>query len=197
LPCPSNRAPERASERRAGTALTLVAGALLLLGCEALEPRAQPPAPPIAAPGSGALGELVGYSARLRGLSPEQLEEELSRLRAEVPGGADASGDLRLALLLSTQSAPFRDDVQAAAVLRRYLEARDGARDDLADFALLVLDLLERHLLARVDYARARNAVSRLEEQRSTLEQQIEALKAIERDLRAGRAGATPSATVP
>jgi hypothetical protein len=129
----------------------------------------------------GSVGELVHYARTIRTLDDSALAQEYSavthRLRHEYPWPGDR---IRLALLLSLPSAPFRNDAGARRLLSEALQGEAGAVRDFVSLQLAILD-------ERDDQARA---IDRMEQELSgtraqvnTLREQLEALKAIEKNI--------------
>jgi len=135
------------------------------------------------------LGEAMAYADRLRTLPEPAFAAERERL-GETPGSVSEA--TRLALLLSAERAPFRDEAEAATILRAALDRHRRGDLPLERFAGLLLALLERQALEQLAHARTRRALAAERAERRRLEEQIEALKAIEQKLSAPPAPALP-----
>ena len=143
----------------------------LLAGCTAL------PAPFVSNPLDGIVAEAVA-AAR----APAE-DQAATLARAEKAAASGASADrLRLATLLATLPPPLRDDGRAGELLQSVTE---GGMGRFA--ALLSAQIAERQRLAR-ELERVRTDAERNGRERDkreeTLKQQIEALRAIERNIR-------------
>ena len=122
---------------------------------------------------------LVAYSNWLRDSNPAQLQRVLAdaEARAKDPGGA--VDKMRLAVILSLPQAPFRNDARASALIEHLLN--DPRTDtNVAMFAyMLRWDLQDRHRL-QADYERS---LTQERQQRATLKQKLNELKAIEEQI--------------
>ncbi len=143
--------------------------ALLAAGCVAIGPEAQD---------AQRVSEIVAETVDAAQASAELRSKTLARARQAFAEQPDEANRLRLAALHATLPPPQRDDARAAALLEPL--AAPSQPTALSRFAaLLAAQVAERQRIAR-DNERAVRAGERREE---TLRQQVEALKAIERDI--------------
>jgi hypothetical protein len=143
----------------------------VLAGCTML------PAPFVSNPLDSIVAEAVAAA------SAPAADQAAALARAEKAAASGASADrLRLATLLATLPPPLRDEGRAGELLQSVTEGGMGR------FAgLLSAQIAERQRLAR-ELERARTDAERNARERDkreeTLKQQIEALRAIERNIR-------------
>ncbi|MGH8704197.1 MAG: hypothetical protein ACREUO_02145 [Burkholderiales bacterium] len=143
--------------------------ALLAAGCVAIGPEVRD---------AQRVSEIVAEAVDSAQLSAELRGSTLARARQAFAEQPDEVNRLRLAALHATLPPPQRDDARATALLEPL--AASSRLTPLSRFAaLLAAQLAERQRMAR-DSERAARAGERREE---TLRQQVEALKAIERDI--------------
>lgn len=138
--------------------------------------------------GNDALAALEYYE-RLAGMSVEQQGVEYAAAAGAYDVSPNEGNRLRLALALSVP--PWRDDVRVVALLASFeQQARNEETASLRQLALLLRKAAAERLRlrdeARQDWRR-REALLREEQRRNEeLQQKLEALRAIERDMRRG-----------
>lgn len=146
----------------------------MLVGCAALYPPARVPAPPAPAPESEEsrlVIELIGYTQRVAAMQAEGQRRELNVSSQKFSKDRGAYGRVRLALLLSLPGTAFNDDSRAASLLEPLAEsaAAQVPRGSLQQFAgLLYTQISER---------------AREQRRSAQLKEQLDALKAIEREI--------------
>lgn len=121
------------------------------------------------------LEQLVLYAARTRRLPPPGLQSEYAAAREAHQRAPDSYTRLRLAILIGSPNAPFRDDISARELL--YAAARDASTDGATRglAALWLHDLDERIALER--------ALDEQRRQRQALQQKLEQLRTIEEEI--------------
>jgi len=150
------------------------------------------------------VAELARYGSSVRALSAEELEHEYRLLAAQNEHEPNPDVQIKLSLLLSDPSAPFHDLDQAVRLLGDVmLHLRIDESDDSAFARLLYYLLSERACVDHSDASLAellvseREAVLRLQRElgeartsleseralRVTLQQQLDALKALEEQI--------------
>lgn len=131
-----------------------------------------------------ALAGLVHYAQSIRTLSDDVLKQEHQRITNRVKYMNEVSNErIKLALLLSLPSAPFRDDQQAERILTDYLLNDTGGLQELRDFINLQLNVIgeRQKLVHTLQTTKDELALERKEVK--TLQEQLEALKAIEKSI--------------
>lgn len=123
-----------------------------------------------------AIVRAIDYRQYLQGLAPEELAAEYSRVRAaHVADDTELESRLRMISLLSLPHAPFRNDDGALNLIYAHI---DTAPDDsVTNFLWLMADTIQEQ----------KNAEQRrlqLQKRQEQLQQQIDALKSLERSLR-------------
>jgi hypothetical protein len=135
-------------------------------------------------PGAGEalqVSEIVGAAVAAARATPEEQRRQLTHAQQMYAAVPDDANRARLGALLATLPAPLRDEARAATLL----EPLAGRRPEtpLVQFAgLLAAGAAERHRLAR-DLRAAEKREEAAEERASTLRQQVDALKSIERNI--------------
>lgn len=118
---------------------------------------------------------LLRYDEVLRSMTPASLDEEYGRISGALLGDPSAPNRLRTAMLLSRPETTFRDDARAQAHLRNVLnDPGPNARDYRHLAAFLLAKLKDREEIE--------SALTDERKQRQKLEQQLDKLKAIEKD---------------
>jgi hypothetical protein len=154
--------------------MRLTAGLIILLlaGCAVLRP------------GTGEsvqVSEVVGAAVAASRAAPEEQRRQLNHAQQMFAAVQDDVNRVRLAALLATLPAPLRDDARAAALLEPLAARRPET--PLVQFAgLLAAGAAERQRIAR-DLRAAEKREEAAEERASTLRQQVDALKSIERGI--------------
>ena len=152
--------------------------ALLLLAAAC----AQLPDLPLVTASGGQAVALLAYFERIAELPVERQQAELTTARSAFERNAGAGNRLRLALVLSLPQAPWHDDARVIALVAPLAQAEDAA--PLRNLALL-LQKSAAERLRLVDEQRRREAALRAEQRRSEeLQQKLDALRAIDRDMR-------------
>jgi len=145
---------------------------LLAAGCALLQPGAVE---------SVQVGEIVSATAAAARAAPEEQRRQLTHAQQVFTAVPDDANRARLAALLATLPAPLRDEARAAALLEPLAARRPET--PLSNFAgLLTAAVAERQKLAR-DLRVVEKREEAAEERASTLRQQVEALKSIERGI--------------
>ena len=113
--------------------------------------------------------ELIGYTQKVAALQAEEQQRELNASNQIFTKDRGAYGRVRLALLLALPGTAFNDDARAAGLLESLAGASESQQGAMQQFAGL--------LHAQIS--------ERLREQRRTaqLKEQLEALKAVERNI--------------
>ncbi len=159
---------------------------LLLVGCTGLRPGAGE---------AVQMREVVGAAVTALRAATEEQRRQLNHAQQQFAAVQDDLNRVRLAALLATLPAPLRDDVRAAALLEPLAARRPET--PLVQFAgLLAAGAAERQKLTRdlratekreEELTRDLRAAERREEaadeRASTLRQQMDALKSIERGI--------------
>lgn len=154
--------------------MKLVTAFLLLLsaGCALLQPGAVE---------SVQVSEIVGAAVAAARAAPEEQRRQLNHAQQMFAALQDDVSRARLAALLALLPAPLRDEARAVALLEP-LAARKP-ETPLVQFAgLLALGTAERQKITR-DLRAAERREEAAEERATTLRQQVEALKSIERGI--------------
>ena len=149
---------------------------------------------------------LLSYAEWIRTLPPDELQQLFTSTEAGFEQEDTPARRIRLALLLSLDDAPFRDDTRAQQLLQQYLEGKTTGPTGYRDFAALWLQVLEERERWHEDQVRLEQALAKERKQREssqqqletskeqlqTLQQQLDALKAIEENI-SEREKATPA----
>jgi len=145
---------------------------LLLAGCAGLRPGAGE---------SLQVSEIVGAAVSTARAAPEEQRRQLSHAQQMFAAVQDDVNRARLAALLATLPAPLRDEARAAALLEPLAARRPET--PLVQFAgLLAAGAAERQKITR-ELRAAERREEAAEERASTLRQQVDALKSIERGI--------------
>lgn len=118
---------------------------------------------------------LLRYDEVLRIMTPASLDEEYGRISGALPGDPSAPNRLRAAMLLSRPETTFRDDARAQALLRNVL---NDPNPDVRSYRPLAAFLLA----TAKERERSETELANERKQRQKLEQQLDQLKAIEKD---------------
>lgn len=146
--------------------------ACLLAGCAMLRPGAGE---------SLQVSEIVGAAVSAARAAPDEQRRQLSHAQQMFAAVQDDSNRARLATLLATLPAPLRDEARAAALLEPLAARRPET--PLVQFAgLLAAGAAERLRITR-ELRAAERREEAAEERASTLRQQVDALKSIERGI--------------
>ncbi len=118
---------------------------------------------------------LLRYDELLRFLTPEALNEEYGRIAGRLAGDPSAPNRLRAALLLARPGTMFHDATRAQELLRLVL-------NDPASNARAYRPLASYQLAILRDREQIETALADERKQRQKLEQQLDQLKAIEKE---------------
>ncbi|MDH4093235.1 MAG: hypothetical protein OEV81_00435 [Betaproteobacteria bacterium] len=153
--------------------------AMLVAACAALQP---------ADSATRQVREIIDDTVQATRAMPEEQGRRLARAQKQYAATPDDANRVRLGAMLATLPPPWRDEERAATLLGPVAGRRpESALTQLA--GLLAAGVAERQRLARdlrVAEERAEGAARREEsatERANTLQQQLEALKSIERDV--------------
>lgn len=162
------------------SALARLPIALLLLAAAC----AELPGLPVVSPSGGQAVALLAYFERIADLPVERQQVELAAALGAVERSAGAGNRLRLALVLSLPQAPWHDDARVITLVAPLVQAHTEDAAPLRNLALL-LQKSAAERLRLVDEQRRREAALRAEQRRSEeLQQKLDALRAIDRDMR-------------
>lgn len=162
---------------RTVTGICLAVGVAACAHAPATGVRAGPTA--VAAPAADdapdGVEALLRYDELIRFMTPEALNEEYGRIAGKLAGDPGAPNRLRAALLLARPGTMFHDATRAQELLRLVLNdpaANARAYRPLASYQLAILR----------DREQIETALADERKQRQKLEQQLDQLKAIEKD---------------
>lgn len=144
----------------------------LLSGCALLQPDAGE---------ALQVRDIVAAAASGARAAPEEQRRLLTHAQQMFAAVPDDGNRVRLAALLATLPAPLRDDARAVALLEP-LAARRPETPLVQLAGVLAAGAAERQKLAR-DLRAAEKREEAAEERATTLRQQVEALKSIERGI--------------
>lgn len=145
---------------------------------------AQLPGLPVVSPSGGQAVALLAYFERIAELPVERQQVELAAAQGAFERNSGDANRLRLAMVLSLPQVPWHDDARAVALVAPLVQAHADDAAPLRNLALLLQkSAVER--LRLVDEQRRREAALRAEQRRSEeLQQKLDALRAIDRDMR-------------
>lgn len=124
-------------------------------------------------------GKLLRDVQELRSQAPAAQLRGLRRIESSFSRTGDHDDRLRLALALSLLDAPLQDGSRARKLAGEYLSATPGGHyEHLARMVLSILDEKQRQSEVR---RRLEARLARADREQRVLEQQVEALKEIER----------------
>lgn len=146
--------------------------AVLLSACAALRPDAGE---------AMQVRDIIGAAVSGARATPEEQRRQVAHAQQMFSAVPDDANRMRLAALLATLPAPWRDEVRAAALLEP-LAARRPETPLTQLAGILAAGTAERQRLAR-DLRAAERREEAAEERAATLHQQVEALKSIERGI--------------
>ncbi|MDD5247585.1 MAG: hypothetical protein PHY45_01280 [Rhodocyclaceae bacterium] len=160
------------------TAGRLLAAAIVAVACAPL-----PRLPVVSPQGREALDQLE-YFERLSGLPVEQQNVEYGAAKAAFEREPSDANRLRLALALSLPQTPWHDDAKVVLLLAAFEPSRKASGGPLRELAALVEQGAVERMRLR-DEHRRREAAWRDEQHRiEELQQKLEALRAIDREMR-------------
>ncbi len=130
-------------------------------------------------------------------LSPEAGEEMLQALRSNQAQGDNPCAQLRLVILLGKLGTTFHDDIEAARLLKHFLQNPDYAQHSDRGLALLLADnikgrqqlqekLLDQEKILALEQAVSQKLAQKLKREHAAtkaLKSQLEQLKSIEQDI--------------
>lgn len=146
--------------------------ALLLSACAVLRPDAGE---------AMQVRDIVGTAVSGARATPEEQRRQVAHAQQMFAAVPDDANRLRLAALLATLPPPWRDEARAVALLEP-LAARRPETPLTQLAGMLAAGAAERQRLAR-DLRAAERREEAAEERATTLHQQVEALKSIERGI--------------
>jgi hypothetical protein len=164
------------------TAAAVVSVVVWLEGC-----ATSPPPQPVEAKVSEELlaandiATLLGYTESVRRLTPAELQREYTRVETGYAKKADSAGRVKLAILLSLQHAPFRNEARARGLLLQAIGDSGYNSSPYRQLATLLLIGLDE----RREWERALEEERR---QRQALGKKLDQLKAIEEEIDRRRA---------
>jgi hypothetical protein len=154
----------------------LVAAAISVASCaEFLAPTPQAPAPVVEADESRQVAELLGYYQRVAQLAPEEQKRELATAMQGFNRERSPVNRVRLALLYVIPGTGFQDDARAVQLLEPVATTGGGAVRQLAN-------LVQAQVSDRM----------KTQKRADQLKEQMEALRAVEKQLLERGQQATP-----
>ena len=169
---PFRLAPVPPSRDRVFRRLAILSCFWMLAGCAAFTYPGRvsaPSVPEAESEESRLVIELIGYTQRVAAMQAEEQRRELNVSSQKFSKDRGAYGRVRLALLLSLPGTAFNDDSRAASLLEPLAESAAPGRGSMQQFAgLLYAQISER---------------AREQRRSAQLKEQLEALKAIEREI--------------
>jgi len=132
------------------------------------------------------LMKLFRYSRRLGGMTPQQLEQEYQSFKNKKLTEPQKNGliaQLQYAMLLSAQTASFRDDEGAKKILTKIINSEKQRGVMLREYAYNLLVTIDQNEKAEQQNQLLRKKLKSEIERREALEQKLEALKSIEESI--------------
>ncbi len=127
------------------------------------------------------VSSLLGYVRRLRAQPLDAQEYELRRIEEVLEREYRPAEVLRLGLLLLLPETSFRNETRTRQLLRQMPKA--GISEDYLGLAEILLVLLEAQEAQKRVYSRLERRWQTEQEQRKTLQEQLEAIKVIEKTM--------------
>jgi hypothetical protein len=128
--------------------------------------------------------KLFRYSRRLGVMTPQQLEQEYRSFKSLAePQKKGLTAQLQYAMLLSAQSASFRDDEGAKKILSKIINTEKQRGVMLREYAYNLLVAIGQNERAEQQNLLLRKKLKSEIERREALEQKLEALKSIEESI--------------
>lgn len=125
--------------------------------------------------------ELVGYTQKVAAMRAEDQRRELNASNQMFSKDRGGYGRLRLALLLALPGTPFNDDTRAASLLEPL--ANDAESSPIQQFAGLLYAQISERLREQRRLKEQLEAVKAIERNAAQLKEQLDAMRAIERKL--------------
>lgn len=176
--------------------------ALFLIACELLQEKellpesatVELPEQAIIVPGSfqieseisenDGLLALLRYSRMISEISGEQLVNEFKKINKDYNNGPTIRGRLKLAVLLSRESTKFQDNSRAIKVLGEVIHNHNSEYDAvLQEYAHLFIASLKKQYKSEKKLLKVNQRLGEERTLRIQLEQQLEALKTIEKTI--------------
>lgn len=133
---------------------------------------------------SEALLHLLRYSRRLGEMTSGELDEEYTALKKLSHEQKSSIGmQVKLALLLSTSAASFRDNERAKKILSGVINTEEKRGKVLKEYAYTLLVAIDQNEKAEYQNQQLRKKLKSEIERREQLEQKLEALKSIEESI--------------
>ncbi len=125
---------------------------------------------------------ILSYDQFIHGMQAEDLELERDLLETSMDTASDAAL-IKLALLYSHKDAPFYDAARAQSILQSCTEFNAGSSIEIRSFSTLIGELLVETVDQQKALKATRNALNKERSQRKILQEQLDALKAIEESI--------------
>lgn len=126
---------------------------------------------------------LMRYSRLIGELSEEALGTEFEKLEKAVKNNPSTRGNLKLAVLLSMPASRFYDEKRAEAILNQVLKQSEGRTPALKEYAHLLMTTLKQRSSFQQMYEDLHKKLQKERSERKQLQQQVEALKSIEKSI--------------
>jgi hypothetical protein len=128
------------------------------------------------------LVSILNYEQFIHGLQAEDLELERDLLETSLDTATDAAL-VKLALLYAHNEAPFYDAVHALSILQACTENNAEISVEVRSLSILIAELLVQTIDQRKALKATRNKLKKERSQTKILEEQLDALKAIEESI--------------
>ena len=125
---------------------------------------------------------ILSYDQFIHGMQAEDLELERDLLETSMDTATDVAL-IKLALLYSHKNAPFYDAARAQSLLQICTEHNAGSSIEVSSFSTLIDELLVTTIDQQKALNSMRNKLNRERSQRKLLQEQLDALKAIEESI--------------
>jgi len=133
--------------------------------------------------GSEVVVTLLRYSRLIGELNEEDLGKEFEKLDHAEQDSPSQRGKLKLAVLLSMPASRFYDEKRAETVLNQVLKESEGKTPALKEYAHLLLTTLKQRSSFQKMYEDLHKKLQKERTERKQLQQQLEALKSIEKSI--------------
>jgi len=133
--------------------------------------------------GSEVVVTLMRYSRLIGELNEDDLGKEFEKLDTAVQDSPSQRGKLKLAVLLSMPASRFYDEKRAETILNQVLKESEGKTPALKEYAHLLLTTLKQRSSFQQMYEDLHKKLQKESAERKQLQQQLEALKSIEKSI--------------
>lgn len=127
--------------------------------------------------------QIMRYARVMQSYPRAKLKDEFKRVATDLVDKSDTANQLRMAILLSIEDTPFKNEKRALRLLTNIVNDVDEKSSALQEYAYQLLDTLQQRYEAMQLNRELSDELHAERQKRAQLQQQLDALRSIEKSI--------------